>query len=172
MHPETIAQAVQRAQGGQWLPQELQARRENVRKAPVSINQQLERLTDAYLAAVLPLEEYQRRRRELEQREIGIAEQVRQLEVSVSRHDELASMVQSIEAFCQRVHQGLDAATFEQKRHLIELFIDSVIVTNEEVEIHYVIPPQPAANMSVFVICDWTISAVYEGPSRLSGRTT
>ena len=111
-----------------------------MRKARVSLTQQTERLTDAYLAAVLPLEEYQRRRLELEQRQIGIAEQARQLEVSVGRHDELAGMVQSIEAFCQRAQQGLASASFEQKRHLIELLIDRVVVTNEEVEIHYVIP--------------------------------
>jgi site-specific DNA recombinase len=145
MHPQTIAQALQRAQGGQWLPQELQARRENLRKARVSLTQQTERLTDAYLAAVLPLEEYQRRRLELEQRQQGIAEQARQLEVSVGRHDALAGMVQSIEAFCQRVQQGLTDATFEQKRHLIELLIDRVVVTNEEVEIRYVIPTSPTS---------------------------
>ena len=139
-HPQTIAEALQRAQGGQWLPQELQARRENLRKARLSLTQQTERLTDAYLAAVLPLEEYQRRRLELEQRQQGVAEQARQLEVSVGRHHELAGMVQSIEAFCQRVQQGLASATFEQKRHLIELLIDRVVVTNEEVEIRYVIP--------------------------------
>ena len=66
LHPECLAQALQRAQGGQWLPQELQARRENLRKARVSVEHQLERLTDAYLAAVVPLEEYKRRRHELE----------------------------------------------------------------------------------------------------------
>src|SRR6266478_9349137 len=144
-HPQTIAEALQRAQGGLWLPQELQARRENLRKARVSLSQQTERLTDAYLAAVLPLEEYQRRRLELEHRQQGIAEQARQLEVSVGHHEELADMVQSMEAFCQRVQQGLAEATFEQKRHLIELLIDRVVVTNEEVEIRYVIPTSPTS---------------------------
>jgi hypothetical protein len=144
-HPQTIAEALHRAQGGLWLPQELQARRENVRKARVSLTQQTERLTDAYLAAVLPLEEYQRRRRELEHRQQGLAEQARQLEVSVGRHDELAGMVQSMEAFCQRVQQGLASATFDEMRHLIELLIDRVVVTDEEVEIRYVIPTSPTS---------------------------
>jgi site-specific DNA recombinase len=54
-----------------------------------------------------------------------------------------ASMVQSIEAFCQRVQQGLSEATFEQKRQLIELLVDRVVVTGEEVEIRYVIPTSP-----------------------------
>ncbi len=80
MHPETIAVALQRAQGGLWLPQELQARREHLRKARVSLEHQRARLTDAYLANVLHLDEYKRRHQELEQRLQGVAEQVRQLE--------------------------------------------------------------------------------------------
>ena len=100
-HPDRIATALYRAQGGHWLPQELQARRENLRKARVSLEQQMERLTDAYLANVLQLEEYTRRRLELEQRLSVIAEQKRQLEANVGHHDQLAGMVQSIEAFCR-----------------------------------------------------------------------
>ncbi len=139
-HPDMITTALYRAQGGQWLPQELQARRENLRKARVSLEQQMERLTDAYLASVLQLEEYKRRRLELEQRLSVIAEQKRQLEANVGHQDQLAGMVQSIEAFCQRVQQGINEATFEQKRQLIELLIDRVVVTGEEVEIRYAIP--------------------------------
>jgi site-specific DNA recombinase len=139
-HPEQIAGALAGAQGGQWLPQALQGRRENLRKARVSVEQQLERLTDAYLAQVLQLEEYKRRRQELEQRLQAIAEQVRHLEVDVQRHDELSAMVESSEAFCQRIAQGVADATFEQKRQLIELLVDRVVVTENEVEIRYVIP--------------------------------
>ena len=139
-HPEMIEAALYRAQRGEWLPQELQARRENLRKARVSLEQQMERLTDAYLANMLQLEEYKRRRLELEQRLSVIAEQKRQLEANVGHHDQLAGMVQSMEVFCHRVQQGLTEATFEQKRQLIELLIDRVVVTGEEVEIRYVIP--------------------------------
>ena len=35
-HPDLITAALERAQGGAWLPQELQARRENLRKAIAS----------------------------------------------------------------------------------------------------------------------------------------
>ncbi len=74
-HPEMIAGALQRAQGGDWLPQELQARRENLRKGQNALQNQLDRLTEAYLANVIPLPEYQRRRTELEHRQQGLAEQ-------------------------------------------------------------------------------------------------
>jgi len=150
LHPECLALALQRAQGGQWLPQELQARRENLRKARVSIEHQMERLTEAYLAGVVPLEEYKRRRPALEQRLEGLAAQLRQLEASATKHVELAGIAQSMEEFCQRVSAGLEQASFEQKRHLIELLIDRVVVTNDEVEIRYVIPTSTNSEQTRF----------------------
>ncbi|HLV97349.1 MAG TPA: recombinase family protein [Ktedonobacterales bacterium] len=166
-HPEMIAAALQRAQGGQWLPQALLARRENLRRARVNLEQQRERLTDAYLANVLDLEEYQRRRQGLEQRLQTLAEQVRLLEASVGRQDELAALVQSIKAFCERVQQGLTEATFEQRRLLVELLIDRVIVTDEEVEIRYVIPTSPSSEQVRF--CHLRLD-YFNGPVLADGR--
>ena len=110
----------------------------------------MERLTDAYLAGVVPLEEYKRRRPGLEQRLEGLAAQMRQLEASANKHVELAGIAQSMEEFCQRVSAGLEQASFEQKRHLIELLLDRVVVTNEEVEIRYVIPTSPNSEQTRF----------------------
>lgn len=137
-HPEVIEAALLRAQGGAWLPQELQARRENLRKAQLSVNQQVERLTEAYLAGIITLEELKRRRQDLAQRQEAVASQVRQLEASAAQQLELAQVMSTIQEFCQRVQNGLEQVTFEQKRLLVELLIDRVIVTNEEVEIRYV----------------------------------
>ena len=52
--PKRMAYALERAHGGHWLPQELQARTEALRKGQVSIANQLERLTEAYLQGVIP----------------------------------------------------------------------------------------------------------------------
>ncbi|MDP9314426.1 MAG: recombinase family protein [Chloroflexota bacterium] len=144
-HPEVITQALQRARQGAWLPQELQARQEQVRKATGSLEQQLERLTDAYLGAVIPLEEYRRRRQELEARQMSLARQAGQLQASMERQLELSTLVDGIEAFCARIQTGLEEATFEQRRQLVELVVDRVVVTNDEVEIRYVIPTTAAS---------------------------
>jgi len=53
-------------------------------------------------------------------------------------------MTSSVEEFCRRVQRGLADATFEQRRQLVELLIDRVVVTDEQVEIRYVIPTSPA----------------------------
>jgi site-specific DNA recombinase len=144
-HPDLIAQALARAHGGQWLPQELQARRENLRKGQQQLEHQLDRLTEAYLSGIIPLPEYQRRRGELEQRLSALTQQSQQLREQVSRHSHVAQLTSSMEEFCRRVQSGLANATFEQRRQLVELLIDRVVVTDEQVEIRYVIPTSPAS---------------------------
>src|SRR5262249_48524467 len=125
-------------------------RREALHKASVRLSNQLDRLTQAYLQEVIPLAEYQRRRHDLEQKQQGVQTQQQQLEVQVDRQGELAAMVTSIEAFCQRVRIGLADATFEQKRTLVELLIDRVLVANGDVEIRYAIPTAPRGETSRF----------------------
>nr|MDQ3566340.1 recombinase family protein [Pseudomonadota bacterium] len=150
-HPETIAQALARAHGGQWLPQELQARRENLRKGQSSLQHQIERLTEAYLSGVIPLSEYQRRRTELEHSSQALEQQQHRLQDQVASHAEVAGLAASAEDFCRRVQQSLATATFEHKRKLIELLIDRVVVTNEDVEIRYVIPTSPRSEQVRFM---------------------
>ncbi len=144
-HPEVIAQALQRATQGAWLPQELQARQEQVRKARGSLDHQVERLTEAYLGAVIPLEEYRRRRQELEARQMSLTRQAGHLQASMERQLEFSTLVDSIETCCARIRSGLEQATFEQRRQVVERFVDRVVVTNDEVEIRDVIPTTAAS---------------------------
>jgi len=148
--PELIRHALERAWCGNWLPQEMQARRENLRRGHRSLERQKERLTEAYLKEVIPLEEYERRRRDVEQRQEALAEQAQQMERQVERTVELAGVAASIEEFMARIRQGLDKANFEQKRQLVELLIDRVVVSNEEVEIRYVVPTTKASEQVHF----------------------
>ena len=142
-HPEIIATALRRAHGGAWLPQELQARRENLRRGQVALQTQLDRLTEAYLNQIIPLPEYQHRREGLDHKLQGMQDLEKQLVHQVDRRNELAGLTASIEDFCRRIQNGLENANFEQKRKLVELLIDRVIVQNGNVEIRYVIPTSP-----------------------------
>jgi site-specific DNA recombinase len=139
-NPQAIAHAMERIQGGYWLPSELQARQQNLRRGRAALEQQLNRLTEAYLDAVIPLSEYQRRRCELEQRSQALENQAQQLLSQIDHQNELTGLFTHIEDFCQRIQAGLATATFEQKRQLVELLIDRVVVTDGDVEIRYAIP--------------------------------
>jgi site-specific DNA recombinase len=149
-HPESITDALRRAHGGQWLPQELKMRQENLRRGRAALGRQLERLTEAYLGEIIPLAEYHRRRKDLEQREEALASREKQLQAQSRQRMELAGVADSIEDFCERVRAGLAEATFEQRRKLVELLIDRVIVTDEDVEIRYVIPTDSSSEQVRF----------------------
>ena len=149
-HPESIRFALERAHGGHWLPQDLQARREVLRRGQSHLQQQIERLTEAYLAGVLGLDELRRRRRDLDQAKEALEAQVRQLEAQVDRQTEIARLSLSIDEFCRRVQEGLEQATWEQKRQLIEWLVVRVIVADEDVEIRYAIPTSPNGEATRF----------------------
>jgi site-specific DNA recombinase len=71
--------------------------------------------------------------------------QIKELEVQADCQAELAQLGASVEDFCHRIQGGLADATFEQKRTLVELLIDRVLVANGEVEIRYAVPTHPSS---------------------------
>ena len=150
--PEMVAHAMERARGGHWLPQEMQARRANLRRARAALNQQIERLTEAYLGGVVPLDEYRRRRHDAEGRLVALEGQERGLAHDAGRRAEAAHLAAHAEAFCLRVRQGLEQADFGRKRELLELLIDCVVVTGEAVEIRYAIPVRPEGERAPFCL--------------------
>ncbi len=161
-----IAHAMERARGGHWLPQELQARQANLRRGRAALDQQVERLTDAYLAGVVPLPEYERRRRDADARLQALNRQEHELAHDAERQDDTAGLAAHAEAFCRRVRQGLAGADFGQKRALLELLVDRVIVTDGVVEIRYVVPTGPDGEREPF----WRLRSDYrDGHEPLQG---
>ncbi len=58
--------------------------------------------------------------------------------------------VEWIEDFCKRLAPALEQLDFTQRRQLVELLIDRVIVDNDKVEIRYVIPTGPQGEQTLF----------------------
>jgi site-specific DNA recombinase len=148
--PAVIADALDRAHGGHWVPQELRARIEDLQKVEKQIERQQERLLEAYLAEIVALQEFERKRKELSQKQEALKLQRTQLESTASQRFELSQVVDSVEAFCEQIRPVLEQATFSQRRQLVEFLVDRVIVTDETVEIHYVIPTRPDGPQTPF----------------------
>ena len=128
----------------------MQKRRAQLQAGQSQLQRQLERLTEAYLSGVVSLAEYQRRREGIEQQAQILEQTERQLAADSKQQSQVASLVRSIEDFATRVRGSLEQASFEQKRQLVELLIDRVIVTDDQVEIRYVIPTTPASEQTHF----------------------
>jgi len=148
--PALLTHNVTRIQQGAWLPQALQAREQAVRTALAQLERQQERLLEAYLAEIIGRDEFARKRQEVLHTLNGLAQQRRQLEAQAHQQQNVATLARGITDFCQRVQPTLTHLTFDQRRHLVELLIDCVIVTDEQVEIRYVVPTGPAGEQTPF----------------------
>ena len=149
-HPALITHELQRAQGGAWLPQALQARQRTLREALAQLERQHTRLLDVYLAEVIGREEFERKRHELTQTEQSMRQQVRQIEAQAHQQVDILALSHGIEAFCHRLGPTLDQLPITQRRQLVELLIDRVIVNDGQVEIRYVVPTGPKGETTPF----------------------
>ncbi len=148
--PELITHALERAQAGEWLPQALQSRKQTLLKSLRQLERQQERLLEVYLGEVIGPEEFGRKRKELEDTQNALQRQLRQLEAQVQKQLDVVELAAGIGDFCGRIRPTLDRLTFEQRRQLVTLLIDRVIVDDEKVEIRYVIPTSPGGEEKRF----------------------
>jgi recombinase/recombinase-like zinc beta ribbon protein len=148
--PALIIHELERARRGEWLPQALQARRKTLREALAQLERQHARLLEVYLAEIIEREEFERKRQEVTQTQHSLTQQLRQLGAQAQHQVEVAALAQGIKAFCQRIHPTLTQLAFAQRRQLIELLIDRVIVTDDQVEIRYVVPTGPKGETTLF----------------------
>jgi site-specific DNA recombinase len=148
--PTLITHELTRAQSGDWLPQALQARQQTLLKAISQLDRQQARLLEVYLAEVISRDEFERKRQELAQTQNGLRQQLRQVEAQAQKQLDLTAMAEGVEAFCQHVQVSLTQLDFAQRRQLVELLIDSVLVNSGQVEIRYVIPTGPEGEQTPF----------------------
>ncbi len=159
--PALLTHELERARGGAWLPQVLQERRTTVEVALAQVERQQARLLDIYLAAIIEREEFERKRAELAKTQEGLTKQLRQLEAQAQQHVDTAKLAAGIEAFCARVAGTLETLDFAQRRKLVELLIDCVIVGDGTVEIRYVVPTGPKGEDVPF--CHLRCDHLYQG---------
>jgi site-specific DNA recombinase len=148
--PELVVQALERAHSGAWVPKELHRRQATLRGVRASVARQRQRLLEAYLAEVIDLACFQRQDRALAGQEADLLAREREVAAQGQRLVQVSAIAQSMTEVLQQLRVGLDQASFEQRRQLVELLIDRVVVTDGEVEIRYVIPTTPGSTKTRF----------------------
>jgi hypothetical protein len=114
------------------------------------VARQRQRLLEAYLAEVIDLNTFQRQDQTLAQQEADLLAREREVAAQGERLAGLSAITRSMTAVLQQLRVGLGQAGFEQRRQLVELLIDRVVVTNGHVEIRDVIPTTPGSTRTRF----------------------
>jgi len=149
-HPALVAHELQRAQAGDWVPQELRRRQASLRSVRVGLSRQQARLLEAYLAGILDLATFELKRNELQRREEEVLAREREVVAQGQRLVAVENLARSATEILEQLSRGLEQASFEQRRDLVELLIDRVVVTDDAVEIRYVMPTTDASTHTRF----------------------
>jgi DNA-binding CsgD family transcriptional regulator len=145
-----ITHELERARAGEWLPHAQRARQKTVDDALAQLERQHERLLDVYLSGIIARTEFERKHHELSSQQESLRQQQRQLDAQARQHLDVVKLTDSITAFCTRLQTSLDRLDFTRQRQLVELLVDCVIVSDEQVEIRYVIPTGPQGETTIF----------------------
>jgi hypothetical protein len=137
----------------------LQARRRTIREVMKQLEHQRARLLEAYLAAIIEGDGFERKWQEIQQDQQGLAQQLHQLEAQTQQQLDLIGLTRHITAFCQRLRPTLDRLDFTQRRQPVELLIDRAIVGNGQAEIRDVITTSPPRRHSLFAL---RIETIYQ----------
>jgi site-specific DNA recombinase len=95
-HPELVAQALERAHSGAWVPKELRRRQATLRGVRGSVARQRQRLLEAYLAEVIDLDTFQRQDRALAGQEADLLAREREVAAQGQQLVEVSAIAQSM----------------------------------------------------------------------------
>lgn len=99
---------------------------------------------------MLDLVTFERKDQALRHPEDDLCAREREVLLQGERLVEVQALTGSMTAVCARLRAGLEQTSFAQRRQLVELLIDRVIVTDGAVEIRYVIPTTEASTHTRF----------------------
>ena len=113
---------------------------ERLRASRGEWERQIQRLLDAYQAGTIQLSEFKERRSDLESRTQATEARLEELEIANRQRVKIDDLLESVEAFAQRIRHGLEDLSFEERRQVVLLLIERVVIRGEDVTIEHVVP--------------------------------
>jgi site-specific DNA recombinase len=110
---------------------------------------QQDRMTDAYINEAMELPDYKKLMDDA-RAEIGRLEgRQEEMEGLKKRRTSEAEAISKLEGFCERVSEGLETLTFEERQELLRLIVERILVDGTNVIVEAVIPTHEPTGANV-----------------------
>jgi hypothetical protein len=142
------------------------------------LERQDQRLLDAYQAEIITLSELQARRQKLAAALQQIEQESRQLAHTRQQSIQWQQVIDNAATFRQLLGDNLEQLSFGERQAITRCLISKVVVTGEEVDIHFVLPfdsplrwlgicrKSLRGHQDIFIGCVWHISGCHLSPGR------
>ncbi len=138
--PELVRDEIERRLQEYRQSSPVEQRKQKVAQELTRIQQQTDKLLDAYQEQLLDLSELRRRAPQLKQRAQALEKELQSLSLQALERDRLAEMNVSMERFMEQLRNSVQQLDVEQKQRIVRLLVREVIVGTDTVTIHHNIP--------------------------------
>jgi site-specific DNA recombinase len=141
--PELIRSEIERRLQEHQQSSPVEQRREQVTKEIVRLEQQTNKLLDAYQEGLMEMGELRQRMPELKKRQQTLKKELESLALQAIEHGRLVEMNISMERFMEQLRNSGQRLDVEQKQKIVRLLVRQVDVGPDSVTIHHSIRLSP-----------------------------
>ena len=138
--PELIQREIERRLEEFQKSNPAQQRQENVARELARVEQQTDKLIDAYQEGLMELAELRERVPELKRRQLALEKQLEGLTTQALEHSRLMDLNPSMEQFLEQLKASAQNLTVEEKQKIVRLLIKDVVVGSDTIVINHSIP--------------------------------
>ncbi len=138
--PELIQREIERRLQEHRQSSPVEQRKENVSKELARLEQQTDKLIDAYQEGTINLAELRNRIPELKKRQLALEKELESLSLQAVEQSRLLEMNVSIERFMGQLKNSAQKLDVEQKQKIVRLLVREVVVGSDTLTIHHSIP--------------------------------
>jgi site-specific DNA recombinase len=138
--PELIAQEIERRLAEHRTSSPVEQRKEKVSRDLARVEQQSDKLLDAYQEGLMDLAELRQRAPEVRKRQLALQKEWESLNLQALERDRLAQVTVSMEKLMEQIQHTAQTLGVEQKQRIVRLLVRQVQVGDESITIHHSIP--------------------------------
>jgi site-specific DNA recombinase len=141
--PELLHTRYEEGMADPAYDQEADREHERLTRRLAGHDREIQRLLDAYQAGAMTVEELKERRQQIDRHRAHIIERLQPLQQQRSEREDQLRLIQGAEVFCASIQEALVAPAFAIKQQVLQLVVDRIVVTDEEIVVHHIIPTGP-----------------------------
>ena len=125
------------------MDNEEEREKERIGRKLKALDREVGRLIDAYQAEVIDLAELKERRERIEEHGRMLKRRLSEIHEKRADREQQIRLLEGLEQFSESVRDSLAEPSFETKQQVLRLVVDRIMVEDDKVIIHHVVPTGP-----------------------------
>ncbi len=141
--PELLKSRYEEGRADPAVDSEQEREKERIKRKLKALDREVGRLIDAYQAEVIDLAELKERRERIEEHGRMLKRRLAEIHEKRAEREQEVRLLRGLEQFSESVAGALEDPSFETKQQVLRLVVDRIVVEDDKVVIHHVVPTGP-----------------------------